>query len=120
MEKNNFKKFKVTSGRHLFGHDEASAPPQQIVVEQVPPFRDCTYFTDPTDHRMFLISDDTLKHRFRVAGFQEISVTHVTGAQETIPRLAGAVLQEEYEPQRCKRSNEKLEGACEGRSKGEL
>jgi hypothetical protein len=74
---------------------------QEVIVEQVPPFKDCTYFRDPHDLRVFCVSHHTTKQRMIDAGFEHIDVSHIAGepSRDALPKLSSGVTVETTTPQ---------------------
>lgn len=63
---------------------------ETAVIRDTPPFKDCTYFIDPGDKRVFCVTNEAVKQGFLQRGFKVWSVTHLSGMPATFPVLSTA------------------------------
>ena len=61
---------------------------QSTTIELVAQFKDCVYFVNPYDGRIYCVANKTAIKGFRERGFVETAVTHITGIPSSYPRRA--------------------------------
>jgi hypothetical protein len=94
FQKQHISAYKINTYFVHTGNARATDDPQRagnVVVQAVAQFKDCSYFVDPDDNRVFCVHTDEAKQGFLARGFTPLAVTFFSGTPTTFPTRSAAV-----------------------------
>jgi hypothetical protein len=94
LQKEHVSKYKINEYFVHTGSARAAADTQRagnVVVQAVAPFKDCSYFIDTGDKRVFCVHTEEAKQGFLARGFTPLQVTSFSGTPSTFPTHSAAV-----------------------------
>jgi hypothetical protein len=94
LQKEHVSKFKINEFFVHTGNARAAGDTQRagnVVVQAVAQFKDCSYFVDTGDKRVFCVHTEVAKQGFLARGFTPLQVTFFSGTPSTFPTHSAAV-----------------------------